>query len=69
MTDPIFTNWRKSTKSSGGGNCVEVGHTEDGALIGVRDTKDLASGTLTFSAEGWNTFVRATKAGAYDLDN
>ena len=47
--------WRKSTYSStDGGQCVEVG--KDGVIL-VRDTTDRDGGTLTFSAETWQTFV------------
>lgn len=65
MTEPTFTNWRKSTKSSGGGNCVEVAHA--GAAVGVRDTKNRNDGTLVFSAEGWGSFLAGLRAGKFAL--
>ncbi len=34
-----FTNWRKSRRSGGGDNCVEVAFASDGS-VGVRDSKD-----------------------------
>jgi hypothetical protein len=67
VTEPIFTNWRKSPRSSGGGNCVEVAHTSDGALIGVRDTKNRARGTLVFSRDEWLAFIASAKDGEFDL--
>ena len=61
MTEQIFTSWRKSTRSSGGGNCVEVAN--GGALVGVRDTKDRAGGTLVVSSGAWREFVGAVRGG------
>ena len=35
-----YSVWRKSTRSGpNNGNCVEVGFAADGAVIGIRDTK------------------------------
>lgn len=65
MTEPNYTNWRKSTKSSGGGNCIEIAHDE--ATVGVRDTKDRTGGTLVFSTEGWQTFLDAIHQGEINL--
>ncbi|MFI2649664.1 DUF397 domain-containing protein [Micromonospora fulviviridis] len=65
MTEPTFTNWRKSTKSSGGGNCVEVAHA--GPAVGVRDTKNRNGGTLVFSAKGWGSFLAGLREGKFAL--
>jgi len=55
--------WRKSSRSGGAGECVEVGHGE--AVIGVRDSKDCGSGpVLAFSAASWQEFTRRLKADA-----
>lgn len=67
MTEPIFIDWAKSTRSSGGGNCVEVGHTEDLAIIGVRDTKNRDGGTLAVPVAEWRNFLAGVKAGEFDL--
>lgn len=48
--------WRKSSYSgSTGGQCVETasGH---GTIL-VRDTTDRDGGTLTFTADAWQTFT------------
>jgi Domain of unknown function (DUF397) len=48
--------WRKATHSGdNGGGCVEVAtaHTQ----IAVRDSKDPAGPTLTFSTTGWREFI------------
>jgi hypothetical protein len=46
--------WRKSSYSGGSGECVEVASASD---IHVRDTKDRASGALTFGASQWRAFL------------
>lgn len=51
-----FTNWRKSSRSSGGGNCVEVAFASDGA-VGVRDSRDPTGPILIFSSSEWTAFV------------
>ncbi|OQO92926.1 DUF397 domain-containing protein [Saccharomonospora piscinae] len=59
-------NWRKSYASEpNGGNCVEVNVAGD--RIGVRDTKLSDSPVFVFRASEWDAFVRAVKAGQFDL--
>ena len=48
------------------GNCVEVGRTDDGAVL-VRDTKDRAQQALAFTDEEWAAFVAGVKAGEFDF--
>jgi hypothetical protein len=51
--------WRKSSYSANGGqNCVEV--AGDNAVL-VRDTTDRDGGTLTFTAQVWQTFLNGIK--------
>ncbi|BEL06078.1 hypothetical protein Q0Z83_042690 [Actinoplanes sichuanensis] len=59
--------WHKSTRSGQDGNCVEVADNLP-HVVAVRDTKDRDGGTLTFSPEGWATFLDAVKAGEFDCD-
>lgn len=47
--------WRKSTRSSGSGQCVEVAVV--GCLVAVRDSKDPAGPVLTFSAPEWRALL------------
>ena len=58
--------WRKSTRSSGGGNgdCVEVAQAAD--LIAVRDSKRPDDAILAFSPATWRSFIGASKTGAFD---
>lgn len=48
-------NWRKSSHSEAG-NCTEV--SQDGAVVGVRDSQDQGGPVLTFSAAAWKAFCR-----------
>jgi hypothetical protein len=48
--------WRKSTRSDGGQNCVEVAVAT--GLVGVRDTKDRNGPTLAFGPGAWQTFLQ-----------
>ncbi|MFJ9841276.1 DUF397 domain-containing protein [Kitasatospora sp. NPDC101155] len=49
-------DWFKSSYSNDeGGACVEVAASP--AAIHVRDSKDKAGPTLTFSPEAWSAFV------------
>lgn len=53
--------WRKSTRSNGSGNCVEVADDLAGK-VGLRDSKDPGGPVLTFAAPAWRTFIRVVKA-------
>ncbi|GIJ13021.1 DUF397 domain-containing protein [Micromonospora andamanensis] len=55
MNDSPFHRWRKSTRSSGGDNCVEVAVAD--RIVGVRDSKDPAGGILAFDCDAWTRFV------------
>jgi hypothetical protein len=48
-------NWRKTTYSNGGENCVET--ASGSGVVLVRDTKDRDGGTLAFSAGAWERFT------------
>jgi hypothetical protein len=54
--------WRKSSYSNQeGGNCVEVADHASGA-VPVRDSKDIARGTLRVSAASWASLTSSLKA-------
>lgn len=60
MTEQVTgAPWRKSSRSGGSGNCVElsVGTTS----TAVRDTKDRTGGTLAFPAAAFGAFRSVTK--------
>jgi hypothetical protein len=61
-----FSGWRKSSLSSAGDNCVEIGFSDDGA-IGVRDTKQHGEGPiLVFSPAEWEAFLGGVRQGEFD---
>jgi hypothetical protein len=61
-----FNHWRKTSRSSGGDNCVEIASGADGG-IGVRDSKQGGTGpVLEFSAGEWAVFLHGTKTGEFD---
>ncbi|MFG1741003.1 DUF397 domain-containing protein [Micromonospora chalcea] len=53
--------WRKSTRSNGSGNCVEVADGLPG-VVGLRDSKDPAGPALAFPPSSWTAFIRAVKS-------
>ena len=54
--------WRKSARSGGAQNCVEVAGNLPGA-VGVRDSKNPGGPALAFTRREWAAFVRQVKAG------
>ncbi|GAA2690149.1 MULTISPECIES: DUF397 domain-containing protein [Actinosynnema] len=52
--------WRKSSYSTGTGNCVEIALTAH--TTHVRDSKNPHAGAIAIPAPAWAEFLRATKA-------
>lgn len=67
MTEHTYSNWRKSTRSDGDGNCVEVADSDDGTKIGVRDSKNRDGAKLEFARLVWCEFLDGVRAGEFDL--
>jgi hypothetical protein len=53
--------WRKSSRSTGGQDCVEVAQAQASCL--VRDSKDPDGARLAVSDQAWTAFTRHVKAG------
>ncbi len=56
--------WRKATKSGSNGACVEV--RDLGHMVEVRDSKNPAGATLSFTPAEWDAFLDGAKKGEFD---
>lgn len=69
MLTPDFTHaqWRKSSRSNGGGAaCVMVAHVP--GATGVKDSKlGSTSPVLPFTTSTWSAFLSDVKTGKHDL--
>ena len=61
--DITTLQWRKSSYSGSGNNCVEVATMA--AAVAVRDSKNPDRGHLVFETRVWRAFVAAVKVGKY----
>ena len=68
IEDHSFTNWRKSHRSGGGDNCVEVAFAGDG-MVGVRDSKNPAGPILKFTPAEWVAFTGGVRDGEFDTND
>jgi hypothetical protein len=53
--------WFKSSRSTGGKECVEVAHLRSG-LVGVRDSKNPTGPALVFGPGEWDSFTAGLRA-------
>ncbi|MFF5248265.1 DUF397 domain-containing protein [Streptosporangium sp. NPDC000095] len=62
--DLFGAEFRKSSHSVGGNDCVEVA-TNLPNLVAVRDSKDPYGPMLTFTSKSWNDFLTGIRADAF----
>ena len=63
--DITRVTWRKSTRSNGSGDCVEIAELTN--MIAVRDSKNPAGPLLRFTRAEWRAFIGGAKDGEFDL--
>jgi uncharacterized protein DUF397 len=54
--------WKKSSRTYGNGNCVEVA-ARSGDRVNVRDSKNPQGAVLGFTPAEWTTFLADVRAG------
>jgi hypothetical protein len=64
MTDRAV--WRKSGRSNGQANCVEVARNLPG-IVAIRDSKNPHGPKLIFAPAAWESFTAGVKDGDFDL--
>lgn len=57
--------WHKSSYSTNGGNCLEMGFGCVGA-VPVQDSKCSTGPILSFAPDAWNTFIAAVQGDSMD---
>ena len=69
MADLARANWRKSTRSGNGGNCVEVATNlvETDGVVLVRHSKNPTGPALIFTPAEWEAFIGGVEDGEFHL--
>lgn len=60
MSDLTHAIWRKSSRSTGTGQCVEVARNLSG-VVAIRDSKDTSGPALVIDSTDWTAFVASVR--------
>lgn len=60
-TSAEAATWHKSSYSGNQGTCVETAPLLSGAVVGVRDSKDVKRGHLSIPLSSWSLLTAAIK--------
>jgi hypothetical protein len=66
MSDLSRADWRKASRSTNNGGCVEIAANLPG-VIAVRDSKSPEAGAHVVGRAAFAAFLADAKAGRYDL--
>ena len=66
MTDLSGADWRTSSFSQGGGECVQTAFLPDGG-VALRHSKDPDGSVLIYTRREWDAFLKGAKDGEFDL--
>jgi hypothetical protein len=65
VTDAMRLRWRKSSASTGNGECVELAALDDGR-VAVRDSKNPDGAMLIFTRAEMRAWLHGVRAGEFD---
>ncbi|MGA5131369.1 DUF397 domain-containing protein [Streptomyces olivoreticuli] len=63
IASQLPVTWRKSSYSTNGGDCIEIGEGLAG-VVPVRDSKDATGPALVFERASWADFLSHVKVAA-----
>ncbi len=62
-----MSTWKKSTRSSQSGQCLEWSTDDQEGMVSVRDSKDPDGPRLRFTPAEWSAFLDGARKGEADL--
>lgn len=65
-SDLVGAPWRKSSRSGGTNQCVEVAPLPDGA-VAVRHSRQPEGAVIVYTAGEWAAFIAGAKDGEFDF--